>query len=154
MFNLNKLKLTITIIIALLSGLVINLLILLALASVIILPLGWVMGLPHPELRARTPILDISEQPEVKISDVTYSATVPLPGGKRGPGYLVGFTSSSGIVRMSPDAKAGLIDRPLSGCLFAFERYHYVIYFRNVTGHTVTEAVVAESGGGGLEVVR
>ena len=139
---------------ALLSGLVINLLILLALASVIILPLGWVMGLPHPELRARTPILDIAEQPEVKISDVTYSATVPLPGGKRGPGYLVGFTSSSGIVRISPDAKAGLIDRPLSGCLFAFERYHYVICFRNVTGQTVTEAVVAESGGGGLEVVR
>jgi hypothetical protein len=139
---------------ALLSGLVINLLILLALASVIILPLGWVMGLPHPELRARTPILDIAEQPEVKISDVTYSTTTPLPGGENAPGYRVGFTSSSGIVRMAPTAKASPIDRPIAGCLFPFGWFHYAFCPRPVAGHTVTEAVVAESGDGVLEVVR
>jgi hypothetical protein len=150
---------------ALLGGLVVNLLILLAVASIIVLPLGWAIGLSHPELDARTPILDITDQPEVSVAKVTYSAAVPLPPAKGGndglatdgPGYLVSLKPTWGTVRTAPQAADVPTERSLAPCPPGTLCWSILSFLRirsPQAGLYVTDAVVAESNDGGLEVVR
>lgn len=119
-------------ILALVLGLIMNLVILVALLSTVVKPLGWVIGTAHPELRARTPVIRIEDQPQVRLLSVEPHA--------QGGG---GATASSFTVHLVPASPARLS---------VAERASQEP--SNVTVNLIVGPAIVAEGDGALRVVR
>lgn len=106
------------------TGLVINVVIVVGILLMAAHPLGWVVGAAHPEQRAELPILEVAEQSSLEVGRVVPADAAQIAiatkqcdcteGGTSGPGYEVFLVAEGGRSPVALDIRISqAVDQPV-----------------------------------------